>query len=263
MVDNLVAGWDFVSNNSFNAYNDIVGHGTHVAGIVGAVINNGMGIAGVNWYTRLVPLKTDFIGLNGPITNSSTVLAAVNHAKNNNIPILNASLGDALLYDYALRTEIETYTGLFVCTAGNNNKNIDNFPYYPGSWGGNNNTYGNIITVGSTDINDTIASDSNYGSNSVDLFAPGVGIVSTFVTEEGMFTYAQLNGTSMAAPHVTGVAASLMSQGKLSGRELRNIILNTVDKVPALNGYCVTGGRLNAFKALAAHLAAGWCNCYY
>jgi len=257
---NLVAGWDFVSGNSFTAYNDTVGHGTHVAGIVGAVINNGVGIAGINWNTRLVPLKTDFVSPTGPITFSSTILAAVNYAKNNNIPILNASLGD-LTNDFALKTAIETYSGLFVCTAGNNNTNIDNFPHYPGSWGGNNSTYRNIITVGATNAYDARWLYSNYGSNAVDLFAPGEEIISTFVDGNGVFKYESLSGTSMAAPHVTGVAALLMSQSGLSAREIKKIILDNVDKVSSLNGYCVTGGRLNAFKAVYARWLAGWCTC--
>ena len=122
--------------------------------------------------------------------------------------------------------------------------NIDNTSKYPASY-----NLSNMIVVGSIDINNDKALTSNYGSSTVDLFAPGVGIYSTVPTD----TYDYKSGTSMAAPYVTGVAALIKSiRPQLSSLEIKKLILNNVDIISNLTGLCKTGGKLNAYKALRA-----------
>lgn len=134
------------------------------------------------------------------------------------------------------------YKGLVVCVAGNAKANIDNSPTYPACY-----NLDNIISVAATPQNDILRSSSNYGANNVDLGAPGQDIYSTALNN----SYLSTGGTSMAAPHVTGVAALIKSiRPDLSAVQVKSCILNGVDKVSALTGKCVTGGRLNAYKAV-------------
>lgn len=228
MTTNL--GWNFIDNN--NDTSDSGDHGTHVAGIAGAVGNNSLGISGVCWNVNLVPLK-----FNGTV---SQVSEALTYAMQNDISIVNMSWWN-FPNDPALSQAISNYTGLFVCISGNAGTNIDDTPNYPASF-----KHQNMIVVGSTDSNDSMSSSSNYGKSTVDLFAPGVDIYSTVPTG-----YATKSGTSMAAPHVAGVAALIKSiYPNSSTATIKNRILGSVDAVSSLNGMCKTGGRLNAYKAI-------------
>ncbi|MBP5312796.1 MAG: S8 family serine peptidase, partial [Clostridia bacterium] len=180
---------------------DGYGHGTHVAGIIGAAGNNGSGVCGVCWNVKLVSLK---IYQNGGASRSSNMISAIDYAESKSIPILNISYTTG--NSSSLRTAIENYSGLVVCAAGNDGVNIDNNPVYPACY-----TCSNIITVGKSDINDNKANTSNYGVSSVDIFAPGQGILSTYplsicsledCDDDTHYAdgYHILNGTSMAAP---------------------------------------------------------------
>ncbi len=227
----------------FNDYSSMHPHGTHVAGIVGAVGNNGTDVTGVCWKVKMVDLQVfDSFG-NG---ETAALVNAIKYATAKNIPILNLSGGGAE-EDEALKEAIENYPGLLVCAAGNYEKETDNrdndvAPFYPASY-----NYDNIISVAATDSNDLLWGKSFYGQTSVDLAAPGVDIYSTLQDDN----VGRENGTSMAAPQVTGVAALLKSKfPSITTAQMKQTILNTVDEVSSLSSKCVTGGRLNANNAL-------------
>lgn len=239
-----VRGWDFLGND--NDPMDDHGHGTHVAGTIGARGNDGVGVAGVNWKVKLVPLK--FLGSSGGTmwAGAQTIL----YAARIKAKVVNASWGCAGPSCYASYlqdaiTQLGAAGGLFVAAAGNNNGNDnDSYPTYPANYGGDN-----VVSVAATGSSDTLASFSNIGATKVHLAAPGVGIVSTIPGNR----YASFQGTSMAAPHVAGVAALLWSlKPSLTAAEAKERLLSTVDKVPALTGKVASGGRLAAFKAVMA-----------
>lgn len=222
--------------------NDTDGHGTHVAGIIGAQANNYDGISGVCWDVKLVSLK---VLDNEGYGYASDVVEAVNYANEVDIPILNLS---ARWYQSdssysSMQDAIENYTGLFVCAAGNETRNNDQYGVYPANYRLNN-----LISVGSCDLSDNVSTFSNYGQNNVDIFAPGEDIKSCWLNNEYKF----LDGTSMAAPLVTGVAALILSEFPNFGpEELKTAIMTNVDESESLTTKCVSGGRLNAYKALS------------
>lgn len=228
---------DFV--DTVDPWNENTSHGTHVAGIIGAIGNNGMGVTGTCWRTKMVSLKVlDTFDR----TDESYLISALDHATSKGIDLLNMSLG--IYSQTALMPAIDNYPGLVVCSAGNDNKNLDmGVPHqYPSYFRLNN-----LITVGASTKYDTRHSDSNYGVTTVDLFAPGDSIYSTLPNNNYGFD----TGTSMAAPMVTGVAALLINEHpSYSPFEIKSIIVNNVDKVESLAGMCSSNGRLNAYKAL-------------
>ena len=249
--DNLEPGWNFVDNNSNT--NDTHGHGTHVAGTVGAVGNNYTGVAGVAWNVKLVPLKINNT-TTGQGNVAGRVIDAITYAVNNHIPILNFSWG-GFSDSFGFKNAIDSYTGLFVCSAGNNDKNINlgYNPRYPASWVLDNKltvgaikSNGQRPTVADWGYNDGKPQGSNYGSTTVDLFAPGDGIYST-VPGGG---YASRPGTSMAAPHVAGVAALVYSlHPYMTGAQLKTVLRNSVSPLSEPD-LCITNGRLNAYNAV-------------
>lgn len=216
-------------------------HGTHVAGIIGAKGNNGIGVAGCLWNLKLVSIKASNAGFG----SKSYFVKAVDYATANNISILNCSHGwTSSNFDDALKIVISNYPGLFICSAGNTNVDLDNNPHIPSDF-----MLDNMIVVGAHNSNNEKRDSSNYGANTVHLFAPGGEIYSTVPTN----SYAYMSGTSMAAPHVTGVAALIKSiRPQYTAFEIKKLILNSVDYVPALSGLCITNGKLNAYKAVRA-----------
>jgi subtilisin family serine protease len=240
-----VNGWDFVNNDASVYDGPDDDHGTHCAGTIAGRGNNGTGVVGVSWNAKIMPLK--FLGPGGGSTSDG--IAAVNYAtmmklRGVNIPITNNSWGGGGA-SAALKTAIEAGGSagiLFVAAAGNSGSNNDSKPDFPASYDSPC-----IVAVAATDRRDTLAGFSNFGLTSVDLGAPGVGIVSTVPVS----TYAPDNGTSMAAPHVSGVAALAVSvDPTLTVTQLKDALLASVDKIPNLAGKTVTGGRLNAAKTL-------------
>jgi subtilase family protein/fervidolysin-like protein len=224
------------------------GHGTHVAGTIGGVGNNGKGVVGVNWTVRIMAIKThDFAG-NG---TSASVVEAFQYAasmrqRGVNVRVTNSSWGgapEAPAYDQALKDAIDAAGNagiLNVCAAGNSNNNNDANPFYPASYDSPS-----IIAVAASDQNDNRAGFSSYGVTAVDLAAPGVSIVSTF-----RGAYATLSGTSMSTPHVSGAAALLSGYAPyLSQAQLKATLLNSVDVLPQWSGLTVSGGRLNIARA--------------
>jgi subtilisin family serine protease len=253
LAPNVVGGHDFGSNDP-DPFPQGSDHGTHVAGIAGAVGNNGFGVAGVSWQSRLMPLKVS--GPDGTIM-AGDLASAMIHARNAGVEVVNASLGGADLSS-AVRNAINGSPNvLFVVSAGNDEKDIDHplenlipeaqqFPCeHPAP---------NIICVAATNHRDELAASfSNWGATSVDLAAPGASILST--TFAGATTYsgpfAFKSGTSMATPMVAGTAALIFGlYPGVSVAEVRNSILGSVDVLPSLQGRTVTGGRLNVNKAL-------------
>ena len=247
LVGNLVTGKSFVSG--VTSTTDTEGHGTHVAGIIGAVGDNNMGVAGVCKEVSLVPLR---ISTNDSWPTSN-VVNAINYAKNlwgttQQISVVNFS-GGGFPNSSSLKNAIGNFPGLFVTSAGNDNKNIDSSTNYPASFDVNN-----MIVVGSHTSSGDRSDFSNYGSKSVDIFAPGSSIYSTVPNK----TYEYYNGTSMAAPFVTGVAALMLSiNPDLSAKELKASIMGNA-KIPNVNGtnpiegLCVSNGILDAYKAVCS-----------
>jgi len=240
-------------------HRDSTGHGTHVAGIIGAVGNNNIGVSGVNWSVKLMAVKT--YGKAGGGFTSANVRGII-YAVDNGARIINASWGypdldgtqgsvHTLLKDaieYAQANNV-----LFVAAAGNNNLDIDQVPAYPASI-----DLDNILTVGGTGVSDQRYPDSNYGVTSVDISAPAVDILSTAVKPgpgiSGIVDpsgYAVATGTSMAAPFVTGAAALMLAQNpSLSYLDLKERILASSDKLGQLMGYNSTASRLNIKRAV-------------
>jgi subtilisin family serine protease len=240
-----VYGVDFYNNDSDPM--DDHGHGSHCSGTIGAEGNNSIGVVGVNWKAKIMALK--FLSSYGSGSTSDAIRAMdyyMDILEDNNITkgILSNSWG-GYYYSKALYDEIKElmrHNVLFIAAAGNDGLNTDVTPMYPAAY-----NLPNIISVGASNSNDEMAWFSNYGSFSVDLFAPGVDILSTTPGDN----YEYYSGTSMATPHVAGAAALIWSKyPKLSWAKVKGKILNGVDKIQAFYGKSVTGGRLNVNKAL-------------
>jgi PKD repeat protein len=237
-----IRGWDFVNND--NDPTDDNSHGTHVSGTIGATGNNTLGVAGVNWQVKIMPLK-GFDSAGNGITSAE--IAAIQYANEKGAVVISNSWGGGN-YSQSLKDVIDAYPGVVVCAAGNTplppEPNNDIIPIYPASYDSVN-----IISVAATESNDQLASFSHYGQMSVDLAAPGTNILSTYF--DGNYAYKQ--GTSMATPHVSGVAALVKAVNQsLSSAEIKTIILSTVDAKSSLSGKVATGGRLNAYNAILA-----------
>ena len=235
-----VFGYDFFSRD--NDPSDS-GHGTHTAGTVGAVGNNGIGVAGVAWNCKLMALR--FLGPTGGFT--SDAILAVQYAVQKQVKVSNNSWGGGgfsqALFDAIAASRAVNH--VFVASAGNNAANGDITPSYPAAY-----NLDNIISVAATDNNDARASFSNYGPISCDLGAPGVNILSSYGSAT---TYAYLNGTSMAGPHVAGAAALVFIQNPtMTYAQVKARILSSARPVASLAGLCVTGGVLNVAAALGS-----------
>ncbi len=225
--------------------NDDNDHGSHVSGTIGAVGDNGIGVTGVNWTTSIMGLK--FLGRTGSGTTSDAINAIefaiqVKAQGLAIVRVLNNSWGGGG-YSELLREKIQNANDadiLFVASAGNAGTNNDLTPSYPASY-----DVANVISVAATDNRDALASFSNYGATSVDLGAPGVYIASTIRSG-----YAYMSGTSMSAPHVSGVAALVLSKCALDTAALKTNLLGSTEAVTALLNKTLTGGRLNAYNAL-------------
>ncbi len=218
---------------------DDEGHGSHVAGIIGAVGNNGVGVAGVNWYVSLMALK--FMAADG-VGSVADEIDAINYAKLKGARVVNMSFGSSDPSEFERQAIAGASSILFAAAACNNHQNSDIFPCYPASY-----DLPNMISVAATDENDNLASFSNYGPTTVGVAAPGVDIESTFLGS----TYHLLSGTSMSTPFVSGLAALILSQKPaLTPSQVKDRILRTADVVPALQGKLLTGGRINAYRAL-------------
>ena len=226
-----VHGYDFVSGDGDPM--DDQGHGSHVAGIIGAVGDNGQGVAGLCWRATLVAIKA--FDEDGQAAVSD-VVAAIEYAVANDTQLINASWGtpeQSLALQEAIRAAIDA--GVLVVSAAGNGRS--NEPFYPSAME-------EVVSVAATNNQDRRAPFSNYGPQ-VDLAAPGELVLSTMPNAR----YELLSGTSMAAPHVTGVAALVRSlHPEFTNPELVEILRNAVDDIRT--DQAVGTGRLNALKAV-------------
>jgi subtilisin family serine protease len=237
-VNDLV-GWDFGDNN--NKPLDANGHGTHVAGTIGAMGNNGVGVAGMNWNVQMMDLRI----FNSQGTASiSSAIAALDYSVAHGARISNDSwvgAGNSTLLQAAI-ARAQAKGAIFVAAAGNNAVNTDVSPEYPADF-----PLDNVVSVAATDQYGHLASFSNYGATSVDLAAPGVSILSTLPGGN----YGYYTGTSMATPHVTGVIALVWGlRPEWNYHQVITWVLSTVHKLPGLQGKMVSGGMLDAGAAV-------------
>lgn len=244
-VDDIY-GWDFADSDSDPF--DYHGHGTHVAGTVGAIGDNSKGVVGICWSAKIMALKI-FPNYNETAFISNAI-KAIEYAVDNSACVLNNSWGGGP-YSQSLKEAIESANDasvLFVASACNDGRDNDIYPAYPASYGADN-----IISVLSTDRYDNRSSFSNYGLTSVDIGAPGSAILSC----EPGGGYQYRDGTSMSSPHISGSAAFIWScHPFMTHLEVKELMLSTADPVSALSGRCVSGGRLNLSRAVSG--ASSW-----
>jgi uncharacterized repeat protein (TIGR02543 family) len=255
----LLRSEDGKSLSSGNPMDDN-GHGTHVAGTIGAT-SNAYGAVGVAWNSKIMALK--FLDAEGS-GSMNDAIRCIDYAIAHGAKVINASYGGYDTSSNKRKTERDAINRaleagvVFVAAAGNegqNNDLINKFKkndreyfgrMYPASHG-----LANVISVAAIDRNGGLADFSNYGVSKVDLAAPGVAIVSTYYLEDKEFVY--LQGTSMAAPHVAGAAALLLSrEPNLTPSQVRQRLIDTVTPLSSLKGKILSGGMLNAHAALLA-----------
>jgi thermitase len=270
-----VYGYDFTSTGRMefdgampgdaDPMDESSGHGTHCAGSIGAKANDGMGTAGLNWNVKIMCVR--FLGEGG----GSTVDAyrAVRYARINGAHILSNSWGgtgsESQLFKSELR-KLQDKGILFVAAAGNAAKNNDVNDYYPTNLRGEEyrgKKFDNVLSVAASDNQDAPADFTNYGHEKVDVFAPGVAILSTYpqalLEDKTRPPYATMSGTSMATPFVAGVAALMMAANpslKGNAAEVIRIINATADVKENLIGKVVSNGRINAYKAVTYQTGA-------
>ncbi len=224
------------------------GHGTHTAGIIGGVGNNGIGVVGVNWNVKILTCKfmtSTGSGMDSDAIECFNYIVALKK-KGVNIRVTSNSWGGGrgVIFPQSLQSAIDVAGNqgiLHAFAAGNSGMNIDSTPFDPASFNSPS-----IVSVAASDSADGRASFSNYGATSVDLAAPGVSISSTLMSGG----YGVKSGTSMATPHVAGAAALLSGQKPaLTVAGVKSLLISSVDQVTAWNGLVASDGRLNVYLA--------------
>jgi len=233
-------GWNAINGN--NNPSDFGTHGTMVAGVLGAVGNNGKGVVGVAWQIQIM---AGACFNNFGIGNVSDVITCLDYARTNGAKIINASWGftNSLALSNAM-VSLRDAGIIVVAACGNSATNIDLYPTYPASY-----ALDNIVSVASTSRADSLSSFSNFGLTNVDLAAPGEQIYSTFPATDSFYFNDVAGGTSFSAPYVAGACALLMAQYPVDNYQaIIARLLSSTDQLPSLAGKCRTGGRLNLRK---------------
>ncbi|MFQ3592638.1 MAG: S8 family serine peptidase [Gemmataceae bacterium] len=238
-IDDLI-GWNFVENN--NKPMDTFGHGTHIAGTIAATGNNGLGVTGINWVSQVMPIRfVDGQG-NGSIAG---YIQGLNYAVANGARVSNnswtAATASSLLTEAVENARAKGH--IIVAAAGNSSTNIDQSPLYPAAFNLNN-----VVAVAATNRSDQLSDFSNFGPRTVNIAAPGEGILSTRLGGG----YATNSGTSMATPHVTGAMALVWARNpNWSYTQVINQVLSSATRLSSLTGRVATG-RLDVGAALGA-----------
>jgi subtilisin family serine protease len=249
-------GWNFCGHTAEPSYyysgppQNYRAHGSHVMGTIAASGNNSIGVTGINWSASVLPVQILCPpwaggGFGTDSTNMVDASAAIMYAVFSGADIMSHSWGNFIysqtLYDAF--SAADSAGVLSVIAAGNTSSDNDGTtPAYPASF-----DLPGIVSVAASDSSDNLATFSNYGLVSVDLAAPGANILSTVPPHQ----YGTMSGTSMAAPHVTGVAALVLGKRRdLTSYEVKNVLLGSVDQKPAFTGKMASNGRLNADRAV-------------
>jgi hypothetical protein len=238
-----VIGHDFANNDADPM--DDHGHGTHCAGTIGAVGNNGIGVVGVAHRVRIMPVKFLTAGGSGSLSNA---ILSIDFARTNGAHIMSNSWGGGARSQALLDSIVRARDAgiLFVAAAGNSARNVDTSPSFPASY---NRDSANVMSVAATNRNDALAGFSNFGLT-VDIAAPGVDVLSTVPPAITAAGYAIFSGTSMACPHVAGAAALIRAANPgLGFAGLAARLRAGADRLPGLTGRVATG-RLNANNSL-------------
>ena len=247
-VNPLDGGHGFNALTGSNDPRDDHGHGTLISGVIGAVGNNGLGVAGVAWRVQLMACKC--VNAAGGMTYSD-LIAGVDYARTHGARIANISLGGYYYSQgfYDALASLRDAGIICVAACGNDSNNNDLNPFYPASY-----SLDNLVSVASANYNDSLSYYSNFGATSVDLAAPGDLIWSTSVESDS--AYANGTGTSIASPCVAGALALMLANFPAENyHQIIARLLNATDPLPTLAGKCVTGGRLNLLKALSPSLS--------
>jgi len=246
-IDDIYGINTLVRDSNGNATMNVMdahSHGTHVSGSIGAIQNNGIGIAGIASKVKIMAIRTV------PNRSDETdvdVIEAFIYAAKNGAKIINCSFGKShneggMAVSEAIEFIGKEYGVLVVAAAGNSSRNIDQYLSYPASFENSN-----LLVVASTSKYGSMSYFSNYGLKNVDVATPGSGIYST--TPRG--NYSNMSGTSMASPNTAGVAAEVLANyPNLTPEELKDIIINSVTKVPSFSMRILSGGRIDLEKAL-------------
>jgi subtilisin family serine protease len=236
-----IHGFDFIERDG--TPQDDNEHGTHVAGTIGARGNNGLAVVGVSHHVSLQAVRVLDAQGEGSLDD---VVSGVLYAVENGAKVINMSLGSSepSSVEIAAMRRAQLAGALVITASGNEGVNNDTYPSFPASY-----PLSNIIAVGASDEADEITDFSNYGRSKVDLVAPGAGVLSTIPGGGTEF----FDGTSMAAPHVTGVAALILAlKPTFRHADLRQLILGHVTSRSSLSSVVATGGRLNAADSVEA-----------
>ena len=245
-----IYGWNCGDSNGDVSY--VSNHGVHVAGIVSAVTDNSKGVASVARNAKIAPIK--IFNSSGKST-LSYIIEGINYAKKNDINIINCSFGGAGWGSTSVsivKSAIEAVPDIFFVIAAGNiatstpQPDNDQTAVYPSQL---TKDLDNVISVANTTSSDELSSTSHYGATSVDIAAPGTVIYSTIPTS----SYGTMSGTSMATPMVASAVAVMRAVNpNISAKEIKETLCSSSDKLSALTGKVISGGRLNAYNAVKA-----------